>query len=157
MAHAAAVNLNANMLVLDLGGQNVNGTVHDLMPNATIDVLDINPNGRGVTIVADARNWQPTRHYELVITTELLEHLPEWPKALDTAHKALAADGVLIITAAAPPRGPHGANGEPQPPRGEHYENVPPNVLSAELATRFRAYGVEYRPKPADVYAWARR
>ena len=155
-AEAAQIDLTTPMKVLDMGGQDVNGTVHDLMPNATIDVLDIKP-GRGVTIVADARTWRGNTDYDLVISTELLEHLPAWHQALTTAHHALRPDGVLIITAASTGRGPHGANGEVLPPPGEHYENVAPAELATALHPLFTSYGIEYLPRPADVYAWARR
>ena len=159
MLQAAHINTDQPARVLDLGGQDVNGTVHDLLPNATIDVLDIK-HGRGVTIVADARTWRrphATDPDDLVITTELREHLPNWPQAIHTAYHALRPDGVLIITAAATGRGPHGANGESRPPAGEHYENVDPAHLVTVIHPLFASYGVEHKPKPSDVYAWARR
>lgn len=154
-AASARVDLRAARTVLDLGGRNVNGTVHDLLPNARIDVLDITP-GSGVTIVADARTWRTQHRYDLVVSTELLEHLDGWPQALTTAASALGHTGCLLLTAAAPPRPPHGAHGAAKPGVGEHYENVDPVRLASELRSRFTTFGVEYNNDPADVYAWAR-
>lgn len=71
--------------ILDMGGANVNGTVHDLLPaGATIDVLDIE-DGPGVTIVADARDYRADEPYDMVISTELLEHVDGWEKVVNTA------------------------------------------------------------------------
>ena len=111
--------------VLDVGGADVNGTVHDVIRRGylvqTIDVMDIAP-GPGVTIVADATRastWSEMRDYDLVITTETLEHVKYWPTIVHGAYVALRPGGWFIGTCASTGRRPHGARGEYDPPEGE--------------------------------------
>jgi SAM-dependent methyltransferase len=156
--------------VLDLGGQDVNGTVHEVvkgyLDSPTVDVLDIE-DGRGVTIVGDAREitwWtdldQP--EYDLVISTEMLEHLDRWPYAARTAKAVLRPGGWFVGTCASVGRGPHGATGAPLPAAGEYYQNVDPGDLTGILRFHFTEVYVQYEQNPAepttcDVYWRARK
>lgn len=146
-----------NLAVLDIGGRNINGTVRDLFAAKLWVALDA-AKADGVDIVADARTWEPDRFYDLVVCTEVFEHVHGWPAVLATAYKALADDGVLIVTCASDRRPPHGAAGGPWPEPGEHYRNVQPAELAAALADVFpRNFGLEYSHPPGDLYAWARK
>lgn len=145
--------------ILDVGGQDVNGTVYDYFPNATIDVLDLH-DGPGVTIVADAATWDPPQGYDLVMSTEGFEHMPDWPAVLRMMARALdpVGLGLLLLTAASTDRRPHGQHGALDPAVGEHYANVDPAVLADELtAVGFGMRGTRYLYPPGDVYAWAAR
>lgn len=129
--------------VLDLGGADVNGTIHaslrEQLPLATIEVLDIAP-GPGVTIVADAREYRPApgaELYDLIISTECLEHVHAWPLVVETSAACLRPDGWFVGTAASIGRRPHGARGEHNPPEGEHYGNVDPAELASNLGVWF--------------------
>lgn len=135
--------LPAAARVLDLGGADVNGTIHDLirsqLTDVTIDVLDL-ADGPGVTIVADARNYRPAPDaelYDLVISTECLEHVFGWPLVVKTARACLEPGGWFVGTAASIGRRPHGARGEHDVPEGEHYDNVDPSKLASNLAVWF--------------------
>lgn len=145
--------------VLDVGGQDINGTVYDYLPNATIDVLDLH-DGPGVTIVADAASWEPEPVYDVVMCTEGFEHMPDWPAVLRMMTRALdpTGPGVLLLTAASTDRRPHGQHGALDPAEGEHYANVDPAALRDELvAAGFGMRGTRYLYPPGDVYAWAVR
>jgi hypothetical protein len=124
-AHATA----AQMSVLDIGGRNVNGSVRELFPGADPwHVLDILP-GAGVDIVADATKWVSPRPYDMVVSTECLEHAAGWPSILDTAFMALVPGGRLLLTTAGPGRAPHsGVDGGALRP-GEYYGNIDPLEL----------------------------
>ena len=145
--------------VLDLGGADVNGTVHKDMaavigPVAPLDVLDIAP-GPGVTVVADARTYRVPDHsrYDLVISTEALEHIEHWQRVMDTAYHALKSGSWFVGTAAAAPRPRHGARGDAAPAPGEHYGNIDPDELRSELERAgFSSVSVTYIPMPGDVY-----
>jgi len=117
---------------LDVGGQDVNSTSQGIHPHTLFDVehwdiLDIYP-GKSVTIVADGTTWRRPEGwepYDLVLSTETLEHVANWQGILETCIEALAPGGVLVATWAAPPRPPHSAEGHPDPfVLGEHYANV---------------------------------
>lgn len=145
--------------VLDVGGQDINGTVYDYLPSATIDVLDLH-DGPGVTIVADAAVWDPSQLYDVVMSTEGFEHMPDWPAVLRMMTRALdpQGPGVLLLTAASTDRRPHGQHGAMDPAPGEHYANVDPAVLHDELAAvGFGMRDTRYLYPPGDVYAWATR
>lgn len=127
--------------VLDMGGQDVNGTVHeklwDIVHVRQLDVLDIEA-GAGVTIVGDARrvDWwveRGSQPYDLVISTEMLEHLQGVGAAIRSAAEVLRPGGWFVGTCASTGRAPHGATGAPQPAPGEHYENVDPNLVIDHL------------------------
>ncbi len=154
---------------LDLGGADVNGTVHAALAGwldlAQLDVLDIAP-GPGVTIVGDARetNWFHTgsaEPYDIVISTEMLEHVDGWPDSIETAATVLRPGGWFIGTAASIGRRPHGARGEYDPPTGEHYGNVSVDTLVYSLRAWFDHIDVQYQvngdPTTCDVYWRAQR
>lgn len=138
---------------LDMGGADYNGTGRDLLPNAQWTGLDLRP-GKGVDIVADASTWVPDREYDIVITTELLEHTAVWRECLATARKALRPGGHLFVTCASTGRTVHGHNGLDLAP-DEHYGNIGPFELEATLDALFDELTVRYAYPPGDVYAWA--
>lgn len=115
---------------VDLGGRNVNGSIRELFDPASWTAVDI-ADGPGVDVVANVTNWQPDREWDLVCSTELLEHVavPSW--VIDTMYRCCRPGGVILITAAAPPRAPHSSTGASVVPQGEHYRNIEPEVLQA--------------------------
>ena len=140
---------------LDVGGADVNGTVHDLVRGLchviTLDVMDIAP-GPGVTIVADATKastWSEIGDYDLVISTETLEHVEGWRTIVDGAARTLRPGGWFIGTCAGTGRRPHGARGEYDPPEGEWYRNIEPSELVNVLMCYFGGeVVVEYSRRP---------
>ncbi len=157
---------------LDLGGADVNGTVHATLAGYveldTLDVLDIQ-RGAGVNIVGDARelSWwyqRPQEPYDIVISTEMLEHLEHWQEAITTVATVLRRGGWFVGTCAGPGRRPHGARGEYDPPAGEFYGNVGPTEVAWYLGQNgFDAIWTQYENDPTqphgvgDTYWRARR
>lgn len=142
---------------LDLGGQTVNGGARDKLPCERWTVVDV-VESEGVDLVADARTWIPTRRwYDVVLCTEVLEHLRWWPLLIRTAAEALRGGGYLFLTCASDPRPRHGAQGGPLPVPNEWYENVDPAELKACAELFFEDVWVAYRERPGDAYLSARR
>lgn len=158
MLTLSGIERNAPWRVLDLGGRDINGTIRSHLPKATWTGTDIEP-GPGVDIVHDATlRWpESAGRYDVVVSTEVLEHLPLWRLVLHTASEALEPDGpeLLVITCASDGRPAHGESGAPLPGPGEWYGNVPADHLRVELESLFRTVHVEYRAHPGDAYAWA--
>ncbi len=156
----------SNLRILDMGGQDINGTVHNwiVTDGDTLDVLDIE-QGPGVTIVGDARRtdwWWYGRPYDVVISTEMLEHLENWVLSIDVAYTVLRPGGWFIGTCAGTGRQRHGATGAPQPAPGEWYENVSAEALVIELLPGFAEVQVGYEklavtPTTHDLHWRARR
>jgi SAM-dependent methyltransferase len=144
------------LTVIDLGGRNVNGTVRDLFPNvARYVALDLRA-APGVDIVADAATAQLDERFDVVVSTELLEHAEHAAEIIANAHRHLTPGGVFVATMAGPRRTPHGASGEPEPPPGEFYRNIYPNTLSRWLLDAgFEWYEID--ELGADVRCVARR
>lgn len=142
--------------VIDLGGRDINGTVHSLFVTKPF-VIDIAP-GPGVDVVADAADWVPDREFDVVLCTEVLEHTPRWPGIIRTAHNALRPGGVLILTCATHGRPPHGA-ATTFPLEGEYYANVDPDAVALALDGRgFRQRMVRVASGEFlddDLYCWA--
>lgn len=155
---ASCLDLTARWRVLDLGGRDINGGIRDLLPNAAWSGIDIEP-GPGVDLVFDCtRPWPETMTtFDLVVCTEVLEHVERWGALLRTAAQALEAGGpeALFVTCASTGRPEHGASGGPRPLPGEWYGNVSPGALRDALVGLFRYSHVEYRANPGDAYAWA--
>lgn len=131
------------VLVLDIGGQDINGTPKRLFPNAAAyTVLDITP-GPNVDVVADATDTETTVNqvlagfrYDVVVCTEVLEHVRNWPAILQTAFALLKPGGRLILTAAGPGRFVHSGYRESLAlGPGEYYGNVHPRALQTVLTS----------------------
>lgn len=140
--------------VLEIGARDVNGTVRHLFPHATryigVDLTD----GPSVDIVADAADLDLGETFDIVVSTEVLEHAERWRDIVRRAAAHLNPGGRLSLTAAGPGRGAHGADGSPAPHPGEWYENVAP----ADLRTVLEACGlvdIVVDVHGADVRAYA--
>lgn len=138
--------------VLDVGGRNVNGSIRDLF-TGKYEALDIIEDF-GVDIVADARSYEPDKSYDLVVSTETLEHVDGWELAVQTMLRA--SKGYLLITAACDPRQPHSGIDGGQVRPGEHYGNVDVETLTGLLQKHLTDLVVESHPR-GDVYAVGRR
>lgn len=131
-------------LVVDLGGRDVNGSTRDLFPLAEWVAVD-QWDGLGVTIVADAARWTPDRAYDVAVSTEVLEHTPDWPFVLRTMFLALRPGGAAIVTAASRGRRPHSAVDGCEVRPGEWYANLDHAVLhDALVELGFVDVDVEY-------------
>lgn len=141
--------------VLDVGGQNVNGTVHEYFTHTDTSILTLDLEN--ADIIADARTWQPDLLFDVVIATEVFEHVRHWEAVIHTMRRALDPEGpgVFLATCASDNRQAHGATGAPAPAPGEWYENVSPERLRRVLHEEFRVAEVTYLYPPGDAYMWA--
>jgi SAM-dependent methyltransferase len=118
--------------VLELGGRDVNGTVERLFCADRYVSVDI-VAGPGVDVVCDAADLNLRDKFDVVVSTELLEHTPRGAEIVAAARRHLKPGGVFVATMAGPGRVPHGASGEPKPPVGEWYMNVEKHTLEKWL------------------------
>jgi SAM-dependent methyltransferase len=152
--------LTADSDVLEIGGQDMNGTVRGLFsPPARYLCVDI-AEGPGVDVVADAATWRPPdpdRRFDVVVCCEVLEHTPDWRAILQTAHDVLAPGGRLIVTCAGPGRPTHSGRAPvAELALGEWYRNISPEELAGALQLAgFNAHSVTIAGQ--DCQALARR
>lgn len=169
--------LDHSTRALDLGGADINGTARSLVP--WIDDWfgsDIEP-GPGVDYVVDATesaDFQALGLYgtfDVILCTELLEHVQDWPSVVRNIWKLLRPGGFAFLTFAGTSRvagwgrRPHGARGGLHPEPGEYYGNVEHldfvQVLIETTGTRLApeqdCWEIFVRPNPGDIYAWFRK
>jgi SAM-dependent methyltransferase len=103
----------AGKRVLEVGSFNVNGSPREVLePLRPCMYLGVDLCcGPGVDIRCDAESL-PTfvcHAFDLVISTETLEHIRDWRKAVNSMKLMVEPGGILIVTAAAPgyPRHEH--------------------------------------------------
>jgi hypothetical protein len=102
--------------VIEFGSRNINGTARWLFENCDYIGVDYR-GGAGVDIVGLAHqyHWHPDGSFNVVVSTEMLEHDPYWKKSVQRFVDLLAIGGSLIITCAGPARPIHHDGGSPMP------------------------------------------
>jgi SAM-dependent methyltransferase len=93
--------------ILEVGSRNVNGSVREfieLMKPKEYIGIDMLP-GRGVDVVGLAENLTTIfgkDRFDIVISTEMLEHCKEWKKSLIEIFFVCKPGGLILLTARAP-------------------------------------------------------
>jgi SAM-dependent methyltransferase len=93
--------------IIEVGSRNVNGTIKDyiksLKPKSYIGV-DMIP-GRDVDVVASAENLTNIfgkEKFDIVISTEMLEHCSDWKKVINEMFLICKNNGMILLTARGP-------------------------------------------------------
>lgn len=100
--------------MLDVGGRNVNGSVHELFPVYSVTTTDI-IEGEGVDFVVDFSIKDIPKYlswgskFDIVISTEVLEHAPDWRNIVENMIESTKPGGWVVITCATTGRPPHSA------------------------------------------------
>lgn len=99
--------------VLEVGSYDVNGSVRSfLAPVAGVYVgIDIRP-GPGVDVVCDAAHAGELGLFDVVVSTEMMEHAADWRASLRGIVRALRVGGVLALTMRGPGAGRHDHPGD---------------------------------------------
>jgi SAM-dependent methyltransferase len=138
--------------ILEAGSMDVNGNPRGFFAGATEYVgLDWRP-GPGVDAVGLIHDWngRPDGHFDVVLSTETLEHDPYWQKSIGGMVRLVRKGGSIIITCAGPGRGVHYIETSPT---GSYYENRTIVEVMAELwiAAKFKEYVAEWDPSVFDT------
>lgn len=93
--------------VLEVGSQDINGTPRDIIlrygPASYIGVDS--GAGPGVDVVLDVRNLTAhfgSKRFDLVVSTEMLEHAEDWKAAVTQMKEILRLGGLLAVSTRGP-------------------------------------------------------
>lgn len=143
------------LVVLEIGGVNINGGVRDLVPHGHYISIDPEP-GPGVDVVVRARDFTAGLQYDLVLCTEVLEHVEQPAEIIACAWRVLRPGGLLILTCASTGRPAHGARGAGELMPNEWYRNISPDELR-DLLYAWEVLDLSYINVPGDARCVARK
>ncbi len=121
--------------VLDCGSLDINGSNRQFFISCQYTGIDI-LQGKNVDIVTPVNKYQPGVFYDVVISTEMLEHDREYTRSLVQMFWLLKPGGLLIITAAAFGRKEHGTtlhSPRDSPMTNEYYKPVGIHTFAGSL------------------------
>jgi len=141
--------------VLELGSRNINGTVRDFFSESA-DYVGIDCHGgKGVDVVGIAHEYdqRDDGYFDVVVTTEMLEHDPYWEQTLEFAARMLRSGGLFILTCAGPSRGAHHPEDSPIP---GYYGNRTVEELESHLPSccGWEPLHVNYVRNNLDLHAY---
>jgi len=143
--------------VLEVGSQNINGSVRSHFKECDYLGIDLG-EAPGVDKVEDASKMTYFEEYDVVISSEMLEHCEEWDNALVAMFTATKIGGMFILTCAGPKRQEHGTNNHtPQDSKFtlEHYRNISvEDFLSVLPAYFFKEMNLGLHRGDTDLYFW---
>lgn len=146
--------------VLEVGSLNINGSPRKYFWFCNYWGLDLG-DGKGVDMVCPIRSFKQPLAYDVVISTEMLEHDKSYKESLRQMYENLKHGGLFILTCAAPNREEHGTSRQKSadsPFTNDWYRNISiedfSEVLPPEL---FTSYTIEYRRNQEDLMFWGRK
>jgi len=143
--------------VVEFGSRDINGTPRQWFRQPAEYVgIDFH-GGKGVDVVGVAHEWEPeAAEYDVVVSTEMLEHDPFWKETLTHAASLLASGGVLVFTCGAPKRGAHHLNDSPTP---GYYGNRSTDEVIEVLkeACAWKQLDAQYARNDLDLMFWGEK
>ena len=136
-----------NKDVLDCGSFDINGNNRFLFKDCSYTGIDI-VKGKNVDVVTKVHAFHPNKQYDIVISSEMLEHDIAYWKSLDNMFELTKPQGLLVLTAAGEGRKEHGTtNNLPKdsPLTNDYYDNVTVGMLLDGLnLTKFSWFTISY-------------
>lgn len=139
--------------VYEVGSLDVNGQARDVVPEGWSTWLGFDlVEGLGVDHVGDAATILPTLpQCDIMVSTEVLEHAPDWQGLLSVMCDSLVTGGWLVLTCAGTGRPPHAADGSGPPHVGEYYANVSLHEVVVQALSRGVVYQYGEEGYPGDT------
>lgn len=141
--------------VLDVGACDVNGSARSVLQPygpAEYTGVDVAP-GLGVDVVVNCERlaeWASGHCWDVVVSTEMLEHVRDWQTCLRNLLEVVADGGLLLVTTRSP--------GFPYHPYPEDHWRYPVDVMGDLLTTAgFSIVDLRADPEQPGVFVTARR
>ena len=152
-----------NVNVLEIGSQDINGTVRDyFQPAANYLGLDLGiAKGVDWTIPGELVEL-PDQWARVCISTECFEHAATWPQILLNMIRITQENGLLILSIAGHGRAGHGtldSDLESSPWTTSYYKNLGPDDITEKirLGHYFKRHGFQVNSEAGDTYFWGIR
>lgn len=141
--------------VLEVGSHNINGSPRKYFWfNKKYTGVDIS-KGKGVDVVGKFSEIYLEPNFQVVISTEMLEHDNDWENSLRKMYDLLEDGGLMIITCAAPDRKEHGTartTPECSPDTTDYYRNISTEDFESVLPRHlFQDYVLQYARGKNDL------
>jgi len=143
--------------VLEVGSQDINGSVRKHFTYCDYTGIDLG-EAPGVDLIRDIVEYIHPNVFDVVISSEMLEHCKEWEQALKQMYENARSGGLFILTCAGPNRQEHGTNKHtPQDSKFtlEHYRNISIEDFYSVLPDYFFSeHSLGLYRKDTDLYFW---
>lgn len=144
--------------VLDVGSLDINGSNRGLFADSEYLGIDLGP-GNNVDLVCHAKNFEPGHTFDVVISTEALEHDFLWKHTLRAMRRLCQPSGLILITCGTAGRPEHGtavAHPNVAPFTNDHYGNiVEANIREVwDCGEMFSDFRFEVDAQAHDLYFW---
>jgi hypothetical protein len=149
--------------VLEVGSQDINGTVRGFFPNAR-EYLGIDLG------IAKCVDWVipgelielPNGWADVTVSTECFEHCRKWDQVMTNMIRITKPHGLLVITCASIGRATHGtidSDTLSSPYTTDYYKNLSITDISEKilLGHYFSSHGFEVNSESGDLYFWGIR
>jgi len=154
---------NGDMNVLEIGSQDINGSVRDFFKQGPNYLgLDLG-NAKGVDWTIPGELVELPDHWAKVcISTECFEHAATWERILVNMIRITEEDGLLILTIAGDGRATHGtidSESQSSPFTTSYYKNLGPDDISDKirLGHYFKCHCFQVNSESGDTYFWGIR
>ncbi|NIQ88688.1 MAG: hypothetical protein GWN93_06235 [Deltaproteobacteria bacterium] len=137
-----------NSRVLECGSLDINGTPRPLFKECEYVGLDWR-DGPGVDVVSLTHHYRDDAGFDVVISTEMLEHDPYWLVSACSMVELLRTGGSLILTFGGIDRPAHELDTSPEE---GYYKGLHSGAVYNQLCHEFKA--VHIWDDRNDVYMW---
>jgi len=146
--------------VLDIGSLDINGNNRYLFSGGTYIGVDVG-KGKNVDVVSLGHEYRPDQVFDLVISTECLEHDPHWALTLMNMARLCRSEGLVLMTCATTGRQEHGTSRSlpADSPLShtmfkDHYLNLTEEMVREipDFLTQFSEYGFSSNLRTRDLY-----
>lgn len=136
-----------NKDVLDCGSLDINGNNRFLFQRCRYTGIDI-VDGRNVDVVTQVHEYDPDKQYDVVISSEMLEHDMSYRQSLQNMFALTKPGGLLLFTAAGTDRPEHGTTEHhpgDSPLTHNYYVNITVEMIVGSIdLEEFSSFTISY-------------
>jgi SAM-dependent methyltransferase len=146
--------------VLEAGSLDINGSVRGFFTACWYTGVDVGA-GKGVDLVSPIHEVVATEEFDVVVSTEMLEHDQHWQLSLKRMYDNLKPGGLFIFSCAGPTRQEHGTKrttpGD-SPYTTDYYRNISIEDFRSILPEEFFSESsIYYLRNQADLLFWGKK